>query len=50
MEEHRSLSLGACLGCVKCELSRAAVTGSDLVLVHTDISKGAVNFANYYLA
>lgn len=49
MEEHRSVSLGACLSCAKHELSRAAVTNNDLVLVDTDISKGPVNFASDYL-
>lgn len=49
MEEHRSVPLGACLSCAKHELSRAAVTSNDLVLVDTDISKGPVNFASDYL-
>lgn len=40
MEGHRSMPLGACLSCANHELSRAAVTSNDLVLVDTDISKG----------
>lgn len=49
MEEHRSVPLGACLSCAKHELSRAAVTSNELVLLEADISKGLVNFASDHL-
>jgi len=49
MEEHRSVPLGACLSCAKHELSRAAVTSNEHVLVDADISKEPVNLASDYL-
>lgn len=49
MEEHRSVPLGACLSSAKHELSKAAVTSNELVLLEADISKGPVNFASDHL-
>lgn len=43
------MPLGACLSCAKPELSRAAVTSSELVLPGADISKGPVGFASDHL-
>lgn len=49
MEGHRSVPLGACLSCAKHELSRAAGTSEELVLLEADISKEPVNFASDHL-
>lgn len=49
MEGHRSVPLGACLSCAKHELSRAARTSEELVLLEADISKEPVNFASDHL-